>query len=95
MGNGHHILNAASNLLGVALIIIAGLHISNTAGKTLADEVAWIAAVCFSASCLFSYMSIRSSGNGASSELAADRIFLGGLVCIFVAVAVPASSSMY
>ncbi|MFM9934806.1 MAG: hypothetical protein ACKVOL_01260 [Novosphingobium sp.] len=94
MGNDHHILNAASNLLGIALLLIAGLHISNTAGKTLADEVAWIAAVCFSTSCLLSYLSIRSSGNGDWSELAADRIFLGGLVCILAAVAVLASSSM-
>jgi len=61
-----HILNAASNLLGIALLIITGLHISNQGRGTIADEVAWGAAVLFSLSCLFSYQAIRQE---ARSEL--------------------------
>lgn len=54
-----HILNAASNLLGIALLIIAGLNVSHIADKSFADEIAWIAAVCLAGSCLLSYLSLR------------------------------------
>ena len=79
MGTGQHILNAASNLLGIALLIITGLHLSDSAGKTVADEVAWIAAACFSASCLLSYLAIRAGETGRRTEAKADKAFLGGL----------------
>ena len=36
-----HILNAASNLLGIALVIITGLNVSKVAHRSFADEVAW------------------------------------------------------
>jgi hypothetical protein len=43
-----HILNAASNLLGIALLIIAGLNVSQIARHSIADEIAWVAAICLS-----------------------------------------------
>lgn len=92
MGNGHHILNAASNLLGISLLIITGLHLSNSANKTLADEVAWIAAACFSVSCLLSYLAIRSRQDRSRSENMADKIFLGGLV---TSVTILAASNLH
>lgn len=83
-----HILNAASNLLGITLLIIAGLHISDHAQKTLADEVAWVSALCFCASCCLSYLSIRSAAPMDRWDGWADRSFLTGIVTLVVAVLV-------
>lgn len=86
MPRHHHILNAASNLLGIALIIITGLHLSRTAGKTGADEIGWLAAGCLSVSSLLSYVAIRREPEPSRCEGWADRIFLAGLVCLVLAV---------
>ena len=83
-----HILNAASNLLGIALLIIAGLNVSHLADKTFADEVAWIAAVCFAASCLLSYLTLRHERGRRDFEHWADRIFLIGMVTLFAAIVI-------
>lgn len=86
MPRHHHILNAASNLLGIALIIITGLHITRTAEKTMADEIGWLAAACFSISSLLSYIAIRREPEPSRFETGADRLFLAGLVCLVLAV---------
>lgn len=83
-----HILNAASNLLGIALLIIAALNVSHIADKSFADEVAWMAAVCFASSCLLSYLSVRRERPGESFEHWADRIFLIGLVTLIASIVV-------
>jgi len=82
----HHILNAASNLLGIALIIITGLRITGAAEKSIADEIAWVAAGCFSISSLLSYAAIRREPEPSPFENWADRIFLAGLVNLVGAV---------
>jgi hypothetical protein len=86
MPRHHHILNAASNLLGIALIIITGLHLSHAAEKTIADEIAWVAASCFTVSSLLSYAAIRREPEPSRFERWADRIFLLGLVSLMLAV---------
>jgi hypothetical protein len=83
-----HILNAASNLLGIAFVIIAGLNVTGLTGKTFADEVAWVAAVLLSLSCLLSYLAIRAEPNGSRAESIADISFLLGLLALFAAVLV-------
>ncbi len=83
-----HILNAASNLLGIALLIIAGLNVSHIADKSFADEIAWIAAVCLATSCLLSYLALRHEVRGAVAELWADRIFLLGLATLIGSIVV-------
>jgi hypothetical protein len=88
MDNGHHILGSAGTLLGIALLIITGLHMTNQAMQTAADELAWFAAGCFSASCIASYLSIRAQDGGRRSEILADRFFLLGLVALFGSVAI-------
>lgn len=88
MDRSRHILNAATNLLGISLLIVAGLHLANTAGSTLADEIAWVAALCFSASCCLSYLSIRSIRNEDRLENAADKTFLIGVFTLLASVAV-------
>ena len=88
-----HILNAASNLLGIALVIIAGLHVSNRARTTFADEVAWAAAVAFAGACLLSYGAMRHEAAASRLEMLADRTFLFGMAALFLAVVVLALSA--
>jgi hypothetical protein len=82
----HHILNAASNLLGIALIIITGLHITGRAATTMADEIGWLAGGCLSVSILLSYIAIRREPAPSRCEIWADRVFLLGLVFLVLAV---------
>lgn len=88
MSKNPHILNAASNLLGIALLIIAGINIAEKAGKTIADDVAWIAAVGLMTSCILSYFAIRSEPEVTRFEDWADKIFIGGLLMLFAAVVI-------
>jgi hypothetical protein len=88
-----HILNAASNLLGIALVIIAALNVAHISHKTLADEVGWFSAVCLALSCLFSYLAIRREPARSPFEHWADHIFLLGLVSLFGSVVVLALSA--
>ena len=64
MNRSPHILNVSSNLLGITLLIIAGLHLTDKAAQSFADEIAWLGAVCFLSACFLSYLSI---GNGRKS----------------------------
>lgn len=86
MNKNSHILNAASNLLGIALLIIAGINIADKAGKTFADDIAWIAAVGLMTSCILSYLAIRSEQQATRFEQWADKIFVVGLLTLFCAV---------
>lgn len=79
-----HILNAASNLLGIALIIVTALHVTGRNAHTWADEIAWLSAMCFTLSCVLSYFAIRA--DSIRYELWADRIFLVGLFSLLSAV---------
>ena len=82
------ILAAASNLLGISLVIIAGLNVSHTSRVTLADEVAWGSAVLLALSCVLSYLALRVAPRETVAGLWADRIFLMGLVALFAAIVV-------
>ncbi|MEI9851026.1 MAG: hypothetical protein WDN24_09475 [Sphingomonas sp.] len=93
MQKTHHILSSASNLLGITLLIIAGLHVSNAAAKSLSDEVAWAGAICFALSCFASYLSIRSDAESTRSERFADSAFMSGLVSLIASVLILAFSS--
>jgi hypothetical protein len=91
MQKHHQILNAASSLLGISLIIITGLHLTNRGGATFADEIAWFAAVCLSLSCLFSYIAVRSEPEESRFARWADPVFLAGLASLVIAVFVLAA----
>jgi uncharacterized membrane protein len=82
------ILNAASNLLGIALVIIAGLNVSHVAISNFADEIAWMAAICLAISCMLSYLAIRHEERAAFTEKWADRIFLLGLAALIGSIVV-------
>ncbi len=83
-----HILNAASNLLGISLVIIAALNVSRWSERTIADEIAWVAAMCLSLSCVLSYFALRAEPRKTKFESWADPIFLIGLLTLFASVAI-------
>jgi len=87
-----HILNAASNLLGIALVIIAAINVAHISHKTLADEVGWFSAVCLALSCLLSYLALRTEPLRSRFENWADLVFLLGLLSLFGSVVVLALS---
>lgn len=83
----HHILPNASTMLGVCLtgiglVKVAEAHI----GPSRIDEYLSLDGLCFLASCLFSYASIRRRGPGASLrnrfEQTADSFFILGLIAM-------------
>ena len=84
-----HILNASSNLLGFSLLIITSLKITNLDKNTSLDEFAGVAAIFFTISCIFSFLSIRSKYEKFKqiSESIADYLFILALLSIFIAVA--------
>ena len=86
MPKNSNILNAASNLLGIALIIVTALQVTGRNTQTMADEIAWLSAICFTLSCVFSYSAIRAEPQSIRYELWADRIFLAGLFSLLAAV---------
>ncbi|PZQ13558.1 MAG: hypothetical protein DI565_13500 [Ancylobacter novellus] len=88
MSNKHQdILNASSNLLGISLVIIAGLKVSGHSADSYSDEVACLAALCLCTSCILSYAAIRAP-DPRRYEKWADRIFLCGLFTILVSVGI-------
>jgi hypothetical protein len=94
MNRSPHILNVSSNLLGITLLIIAGLHLTNRSAQSFADEIAWIGAVCFLTACFLSYLALGGGRRGERLEVWADRIFLlgmTGLFCAIVVLALPGS----
>jgi hypothetical protein len=66
-----HVLNAATNLLGICFIIIGGLKLTNQNSRTWSDEVAWAAAFFLVVSIATSYFGIR---NGVEREWRAALI---------------------
>lgn len=83
-----HVLNAASNLLGICLIIQTSIRVLGYSSKSYIDEWTAIATCCFMGACLFSYMSLRSRNAGRSERLerVADIGFLAGLILLFALV---------
>ena len=49
-----HILNAASNLLGICFVLITGLKVSGASMGTPLDEIAIFTALLFVTSCILS-----------------------------------------
>jgi len=85
-----HILNAATNLLGICFIIIGGLKLSNRSSNTYSDEVAWAAAVLLLVSIILSYAAIRNGVAKPWRTRVADWSFLAGLGALMISVMIAA-----
>ena len=79
-----HILNASSGLVGLCFIVLTSLKIMGLSGKTYIDEFTAAALVFFIASCIISYLSMRSSFRSKRYARIADVTFLCGLLTLLV-----------
>jgi hypothetical protein len=80
----HYILDSAATLLGVALVIVTAVHITGKASGSIADELAFAAAILFLCSCAGSHWAITKA-NDRFEELA-DKAFAAGLLLLFGSV---------
>lgn len=87
-----HILNAATNLLGICFIVITGLKLASANARSYADEVAWLAAILLFAAALTAYLSIRNENARPWQVRIADATFLGGMSALAAAVLIAAIS---
>jgi cytochrome bd-type quinol oxidase subunit 2 len=83
-----NIMNAASNLLGICFLLITGLSVTRSNGRSFADEVAWVAALCFLISLFLAYVAIRRQDEHAWQSVWADRIFMLGVLALLLATVV-------
>jgi hypothetical protein len=90
MNRHPHILNAASNLLGICFVIIGGLKISNLNARSYSDEAAWSAALLLFVSVLLSYLAIRNDDAKKWQIAVADGTFIAGTVTLMLSVVMAA-----
>ncbi len=83
-----HILTTSANLLGFCLFVITSLHIANLTEKHLTDEFTSAVAVLLTFSCIFSFLSIKTSNPNKEVKLEkiADYLFLIALIGILVII---------
>jgi hypothetical protein len=79
-----HILNTSANLLGFCLFVITSLHITSPTETHIIDELTSGIAVLLTFSCIFSFMSIKTSNLKKEKRLetVADYFFIFSLVGI-------------
>lgn len=80
----HYIMDSAATLLGVALLIVTAVHITEKAAETVADELSFGAALLFLVSCALSHRAISKSDD--RFERSADRVFAVGLLALLFSV---------
>ena len=80
----HYIIDSAATLIGVSLVVVTAVHISGRAQGTLADEMAFGAALSFLGSCAASHWAITKSVD--RSEHIANALFGLGLLVLFISV---------
>jgi hypothetical protein len=85
-----HILNAATNLLGICFVIVTGLRLASANARSLADEVAWLAAILLFVAALNAYLAIRDLNAHPWHAIVADWSFLGGMTALAVSVGIAA-----
>ena len=85
-----HVLNAATNLLGICFIIIGGLKLTDQDSKTWSDEIAWSAAFFMIISILFSYGGIRAGIERPWQIRLADWSFLVGIAALILSMVIAA-----
>ena len=84
------ILNAASNLLGICMVIITGLTLTKSNDRSFADEIAWFAAFMFLLSVALAYTAIRTGTQRGWLAAACDWAFVLGIAALILSAAVAA-----
>jgi hypothetical protein len=80
-----HILSTASNLFGLCFVVLTSLKVLKLDQYTIIDEITEVSMFLFMASCMFSFLSIRSKTKWMEKfEGIADYSFLSGLICLFL-----------
>jgi hypothetical protein len=80
-----HILNTSATLLGLCFVVLTSININKMMEKSLIDEFTALAILMFMASCLLSFLSIRSKNvKSVRYEKIADFIFFAGLLFLFI-----------
>jgi uncharacterized membrane protein SirB2 len=83
-----HILNTSTNLLGFCLIVLTSIKVAGLNHATIIDDCTGVAAMLLMASCLLSFLSMRTKRERLSErlEVAADYTFLIALVCVSITI---------
>lgn len=86
-----HVLNAASNLLGVSFVIIGALKLTRSNARSYADEVAWASAGLFLLSIVTSYGAIRRNETNRLINLIADGTFFAAIFLLALSMVIAAT----
>jgi hypothetical protein len=81
-----HILNAATNLLGICFVIIGGLKIAHLNSRSLSDEAAWAAAFLLLVATIASYAAIRNDDAKPWQGRLSDGTFVAGVLTLMLSV---------
>lgn len=83
-----HILSTSANLLGFCLFVITSLHITNKVESHIIDELTSFVALLLTVSCIFSFVSIRTSNlkKEIRSEAIADYLFFIALLGVLLII---------
>ena len=83
-----HILSTSANLLGFCLFVITSLHIANLTEANIVDEFTSVVGVLLTFSCLFSFISIRTSNEQRERrfETIADYLFISSLIGVLAII---------
>ena len=83
-----HILNTAATLLGFCLFVITSLHMRDKTEASNIDEFTSFVAILLTASCIFSFFSIRTSNTKSELqfETIADYLFIVALTGILIII---------
>jgi hypothetical protein len=85
-----HLLNAATNLLGFAFIIVGAVKFTNVGAKSYADEFAWSATVFFILCICLSYWAIRTGVDNGMLNNIADWSFFAGIAALTASLCIVA-----
>jgi hypothetical protein len=83
-----HILGTSANLLGLCLFVITALHISDSFEQSIIDELTTIIAIFLAASCILSFLSLRTEEVKLEHRLEnfADYLFIIALLGIGIII---------
>ncbi len=90
MNHHSHILNAATNLLGICFVIIGGLKLANLNSQSYSDETAWVAAFLLLIATITSYVAIRNNDTLRWQGKLSEGAFIAGLLTLMLSMVLAA-----